>query len=547
MPDVGWIRGELRDLLEEYWLIRDCILGSRTIKKMGEKYLPMPNPTDKSPENLMRYHQYKERAVFYNVVYRTLNGMTGQVFLREPVAELPNDLDAMVEDADGNGVSLMQLAQQTVHTTLAYGRCGLLVDYPTVMQDADNNSQFATNNALLTKAEIESQNIHPTITLYFPWDIINWQTEVIGSKRLLTLVVIQERVLTPADDFAVTEVMQWRVLRLTPDGQHYVEIWQKDTNSPMEEKTIDEPKQIASSAPAKGLPVHGSVRKVDGHTVKSLVPLDGTGKPFQGIPFTFVGVEGNTTQPSKPPIYDLAELNIAHYRNSADYEESCYITGQPTVWVSGLTEEWAKNVLGGTINMGARGGLPLPTGAQAGILQANPNTLPKAAMEQKEEQMVAVGAKLVQNTRTLRTATEVIVETTSESSVLAMVAKNVGAAFEWCCSIACDFLNVAAKGSIRYELNQDYDLTSTSAADRAEAIKEWQSGAIAFPEMRTVLRKAGIATMDDDEAEKTIAEELAQNPQPQMVLPPGADPNAEGKTLGQGGDAGASGQPNTGQ
>ena len=48
----------------------------------------------------MRYHQYKERAVFYNVVYRTLNGMTGQVFLREPVAELPNDLDAMVEDAD---------------------------------------------------------------------------------------------------------------------------------------------------------------------------------------------------------------------------------------------------------------------------------------------------------------------------------------------------------------------------------------------------------------------------------------------------------------
>jgi hypothetical protein len=549
MPDVGWIRGELRDLLEEYWLIRDCILGSRTVKKMGVKYLPMPNPTDKSPENLMRYEQYKQRAVFYNVTYRTLNGMTGQVFLRPPVAELPNELDAMVDDCDGNGISMLQQAQLAVHTVLAYGRCGILVDYPTVMQDANNNDQFAMNNSLLSKAQIEEQNIHPTISLYMPWDIINWRTEVIGSKRVLTLVVIQERVLSPADDFAVTEVMQWRTLRLTPDGFHYVEVWQKDTLSQMEEITIEEPKQIAHSAPQskeEALLLHGTQRKEHGHKISTFVPKNGKGEPFQGIPFMFIGVEGNTTFPSRPPIYDLADLNIAHYRNSADYEESSYLVGQPTLWVSGLTEEWATKVLGGAFNMGSRGGIPLPQGAQAGLLTANPNTLPKEAMAMKEEQMVAIGAKLVQNTHTLRTATEVIVETTSESSVLAMVAKNVSAALEWACAIACDFLNVATD-SIKYQLNQDFDLTSMSAADRAEAIKEWQSSAITFSEMRAVLRRAGVAELDDKDAEADIAAELAKNPQPQMVQPPGDDPNAEGKPLGDGSNSGSSGAPDKGE
>ena len=59
-------------------------------------------------------------------------------------------------------------------------------------------------------------------------------------------------------------------------------------------------------------------------------------------------------------MYDLAVLNIAHYRNSADYEESCFVTGQPTVWASGLTEAWVEDVLKGELRLGSFGGIPLP-------------------------------------------------------------------------------------------------------------------------------------------------------------------------------------------
>ena len=42
-----------------------------------------------------------------------------------------------------------------------------------------------------------------------------------------------------------------------------------------------------------------------------------------------------------------------------------------------------------------------------------------------------------------------------------------------------------------------------------KAIKEWQSGAITFEEMRAVLRKSGTATEEDAKAKEKIAQETA--------------------------------------
>jgi hypothetical protein len=145
----------------------------------------------------------------------------------------------------------------------------------------------------------------------------------------------------------------------------------------------------------------------------------------------FIGSENNDANPDNPNMYDLASLNIAHYRNSADYEEACYIVGQPTPVLTGLTEQWYKDILGGCVNFGSRGGIPLPVGASADLLQASENTMIKEAMEIKERQMVALGAKLVEQKQVQRTAFETKVEATSEGSILSSSAKNVSNAFVW--------------------------------------------------------------------------------------------------------------------
>ena len=468
---VNYVRKELQAVVKIYSMIRDCIAGQFAIKAKGQTYLPKPNAEDASPENAARYDAYIERSVFYNVTARTLRGLVGQVFLRDPVIELPTLLQSVNDDANGEGVSLTQIAKRTVQQVLAYGRAGLFVDYPATLGSA-------------SRLELEQGYIRPTIEGYSPWDIINWRTISRGAKEVLSLVVLKESYVEKDDGFEETLGIRYRVLTLGPTPKN-------PFFEPSEFYTVE----LWQSAEGKlGI-------------AESYQPTDANGNLLTEIPFTFVGAENNDTEIDNAPLYDIAALNVAHYRNSADYEESCFIVGQPTPIFSGLTQEWVENVLKGVVPFGSRGGISLPVGGDAKLLQAESNTMVFEAMQLKERQMVALGAKLVEQETVQRTATEANLETASENSTLASSAKNVSAAYEWALGKCAEF--VGASGVITFQLNTDFDLSAMSATERAEVVKSWQAGALTFTEMRSVMKKAGIATEEDDVAKEQIAQDTA--------------------------------------
>lgn len=450
-PQVNYVRAEIRDLQPRYDWVRDCVAGQERIKAEATKYLPKPNEADKSEANEIRYKQYKERAVFYNVTGRTLQGMIGTVFQKDPAIAVPPTLELLKLDVDGGGVGLDQQSKKALSYTLQFGRAGLLVDYP-------------TKDTPATLAQIQAGEVRPTLTLWRPWEIINWRVSMVGDQKLLTLVVIAETWTQSDDGFVTEQAQQFRVLRLV-NGVYTVELWRQNETSK------------------------------EWEPVQTSIPTDASGKPWKFIPFKFIGAENNDEQPDLPPLYDLAALNVAHYRNSADYEEACYLLGQPTPWASGLTKDWVDDVLKGTIALGSRAVIPLPQGAVAGLLQVTPNTMPKEAMEQKEKQMVALGAKLVEQRDVRQTATEATQNEASETSILATSANNVSSAYVDALKWACAFIG-ADDSKIVYKLNTEFEKRLATAQDRAELVLEWQANAITTTEMRNALTKVGVATLD---------------------------------------------------
>ncbi|WP_120755319.1 DUF4055 domain-containing protein, partial [Acinetobacter baumannii] len=79
----------------------------------------------------------------------------------------------------------------------------------------------------------------------------------------------------------------------------------------------------------------------------------------------------------------LANLNLAHYRDSADFQESVFYMGQPQYYVSGVNWQWFDEAKARGIYVGAKVLLPLPENGKLGIEQANPNTLSREAMKDK--------------------------------------------------------------------------------------------------------------------------------------------------------------------
>lgn len=472
---VEYIRHDLYEMFPQYDTIDDCMKGQIAIKNKKTQYLPMPFSEEAlpTPQDILRYDAYITRAVFYNVVRTTASAMLGQVFDVDPVINVPTLLDAVVKDANGNGVSLAQLAQQTERDVLGKGRAGLLVDFPTV--EAGKQT---------TKKDQEEGTIRPTISSYGPKAIRNWRNLTRGGKTILSLVVLHEFWEKADDGFALTMEDQYRVLRLDASGKYFQQIWRGTTGN--------------------WTP-----------TGEPLYPLDSKGAQLEEIPFTFVGAVDNSPSIDEPPLYDMSSLNIAHYHNSADYEESVFIAGQATPVLTGLDQNWVENILKGKVRLGSRAAIPLPTGGSAALLQMAERSAPFEAMEHKERQMTALGAKLVEQKSVQRTATEAGQDKASENSVLTTVTKNVSAAYEWALEWCAIFAGVTTvkkdakadgeqPGAIVFELNTEFDLANITPEQLKTYLEAWDKGALTFTEMRTGLRKAGLATEDDTKAKAAI-------------------------------------------
>src|SRR5574337_1425214 len=116
--------------------------------------------------------------------------------------------------------------------------------------------------------------------------------------------------------------------------------------------------------------------------------------------------------------------------------------------MSGLDEQWRDHMEKNGIYLGSRAPWLLPAGGQAGIVQAAPNTLAKAAMDQKEQQMAQLGARMVMPGSAIKTATQQDSEDATAHSVLSLACDNVSAAFTKALQWACDFMNATGNASL---------------------------------------------------------------------------------------------------
>lgn len=460
--DVTFTRPEYDAAKNRWRLVRDVCKGSETIKAAGELYLPKPNAHDLSKENAERYRGYKARAVFYNATGRTKHSLVGAVFRTWPTLTTPGALEYVSKDIDGQGVSIYQQSQSVIGHLLEVGRHGLLVDYAAVEAGS------------VSKADEIAGRARANVSSYPAEAIRNWKTRQVGGQHLLSLVVLRETVDIDTDDgFGSEQAIQYRVLRLDAAGIYTQEVWQE-----------------------------GSA--VTEMIVPPFTPLNGSGQQWKVIPFQFLGSENNDTSIDDSPLYDMAEVNIGHYRNSADYEDAAFLMGQPQVFMAGLDEQWVKMLEEKGIYFGSRAILPLPANGSAGILQAQANTMIKEAMDAKEEQLVSLGARLIERGSAVKTATQADSDSAAEHSVLSLVVSNVSEAYTQCLAWMAEF--TAATGKAEYKLNQDFTQISLDANIMAALFNAVQGGRLPVTDFWQYLRDRGI--INPEKTDDQVRDEL---------------------------------------
>ena len=427
---------------------RDVAEGQDAVQAAGEKYLPRLQD-----QPVPEYNKYKMRASFYNASWRTIAGLLGMIFSKPVRIEVPDAVKELLEDVDGAGTPIELFIQDNTENAITVGRVGVLVDYP---QAPDG----------VTLADAQAMNLRPTLQLYQAESIVNWRVRVVNNRKVPVLVVLKEseEVIDPKDEYVLTAEDRWRVLDL-----------------------IDVPTDGMGEA---GVRYRQRLYKIKGgkqnqNKVLEFEPVDSpifplmNNKPLDYIPFYANGTDDATLDDvDDPPLIDLVDVNLGHYRITAIYEQ-CLTFSPPTLFLTGYKKENPNDkvyVGSGTAiissNENAKGSFIEYTGGGLSPLEK--------ALAAKEQQMAILGARMLEPMKKgVETADTASIHRKGEESLLSSIAKAISL-----CMTAALKTYVEWAGfdptNVLVSVNDDFHVAGLTAVDISARISAWQQGAPGF-------------------------------------------------------------------
>ena len=454
-------------------LTRDLSEGQEVVQGNGQTYLPRAPGEDQD-----NYNDRLWRSVFFNAFGRTVEGLTGLIFRKDPKLgeDVPEQIVDAWENVDLAGTSGDVFLRDLEADALTVGHAAILVDFPDTAGEAPNR-------------EVEQATLRPYFVPIRKEDIISWRTIILNGVTTLQQVVLEERVEAPVGEYGVKQIVVYRV------------IWRD------------------------GAGVHWKVVRISNQ--RSIIPIAEGDYPTQvEIPVSEVPTSGRKELfVSRPPLVDVAYLNVAHYQMWSDYAWSIHKTNVPIFVVTGesnLDDE------GNTVVMilGGNNALWLPDpAAKAQYVSHSGAALgaSKTALDDLKSEMGTLGlAMLSPQKRSAETAEAKRLDKSTSDSSLSVAARGLQDAVERAFGFWARYLGMTdegAGGSI--EINRDFEGLLMDAPVMTAYAALVNAG---FPErvVLEALQRGGRISEDADleELEMEMAAARVQEADAQIPEPP---------------------------
>lgn len=266
----------------------DAVLGgTEALRTAGEEYLPRHTmETDQS------YNSRLASAVLMNFYELTVEGLVGIPFSQGVSFEddVPEIIKEQAEDIDLRGNHVDVVARRWFKSGLSKGVSWLLVEHPPKKEKADGTPR--------TLADDRNEGLRPFWVILQPEDVLMVTVERLNGKQYVTHLRFREIVRTRVG----FEEIETERIHVREPGRY--EVW---------DKKIERNREVWTKTD------EGII------TFKNQVPV----VPFYaGDP---IGV-GEI----KPPLIDLAYLNVAHWQSYADQQNILSVCRFPMLAASGI-------------------------------------------------------------------------------------------------------------------------------------------------------------------------------------------------------------------
>ena len=286
---------------------------------------------------------------------------------------------------------------------------------------------------------------------YTPRDIIGWRTEVKEGKRELTQLRLMERIVKPKGQYGEETIEQIRVLE--PNS---FKLFQRNDD--------------------------GDFRQVEEGTTS-----------LDFIPFSIAYSNKVGIYESRPPLEDIAELNIKSYQIQSDYDNQLHISAVPMLAFFGFPAAAEE------VSAGPSEALSLPEGSSASYIEPNGNsfTAQRDRIDKLEYQINELGlAAILGQKMSAETAQSQRIQRSQGDSTMMVLSQQIQDLLDNCLKFHAAFLNQSVAGTSF--VNRDFVDTSLEPSQVDNLLKIFAQGVIDQEELLKKLVEGEVLSEDFD-------------------------------------------------
>lgn len=291
--------------------VRTAIKGSPFVKKAGKLLLPNPSNVLESDlttaalaRHLAAYDKFLHEAEFDDYTQLTERVMTGKLAFDKASMDLPDKLQYLLKSADGDGLSMRGLLENTAQNILA-------AKWHIVVCDYQGLTSLDITQA--SAADVEKANPRATLKEYPRESVYHASYSVRNGVKQLSLLVLRELgVSVNPETLVSTEIESFLLLSIDVNGQYN----QRKITQNQEGQKED----------------------------SGNIPVSINNKPVTFIP-VFIASDEELTAGNLPQqlgfLSPIADICLARYSVSGKFK-SALARFVPTLFLNGFTEDtWA--------------------------------------------------------------------------------------------------------------------------------------------------------------------------------------------------------------
>ena len=429
--------------LKGWEIMKAVTLGTEYLRENSEAFLPV-----EPREDFTAYLARVNRAVFSPYTQRLIRAATGLI-LRKPISLIGDTYwtDVFAKDVDGCGSDLDEYARRSLICALTYGHSHTLVDFP-------------APTGAKSLAEERSLNRRPYWIEVDPANVYGWRLDRESNYGNLIQVRIGEKAVVHDGEFGEKVYDQIRVIE---PGRYRI-FRQKETTKDM----------YVGGAPNTGN-FEAPIEAKDYELVES-------GDFSLGeVPLTTVYAGKTDTMTSKPPLLDIAYLNLSHFQRHAALIHSLHVASQPMLVLEGWDDQTKDMAISVNYAMATQPGNKVyyvEPASSAFEAQA-------AEIEELQRQMATLGiSTLSQQKFVAETADARRLDRMDTNSMLSIVAIDLEQKLQKSFDLSASYLGMEAP---EVKVNRDLDIERLIGQDITALTTLFEQNVIDREEFRDIL------------------------------------------------------------